>query len=300
MNDQSTNQTPLPESQSSPSAAPVSAPGSGAATPEMDWGTFTDQPALDSSTARNEPTPAAAAAQGPVASHAPATQAAPSQQPAAPQQPVAQPADPASAPQPPTPNALDIINSPEWQKERLAQLEQGYQLTPEEAEAFLDDPVKALPALMAKAHMRLMFQTTQMMDTMMSSMFVPVVDQRIGLGQQRERALAAAEVHIFNPYPKLREVPEEDMKSYVAAVGKIKAANPSMTGGEALRRVATMAYAAHGWELPSGKQTQPAAATKGLPPINPPAAGAVPSAPGSGSQPATDEQGTDWSQFAER
>ena len=275
-------------------------PGAVPAATEVDWGAMAEMEPLTPAAARQEPTPEALARQGAQPSHAATTQATtttPPIEPAAPQQP------PIAAtakvdPQPPQPTALDIVNSPEWQKDALTKLEAAYQLSEEEAEAYLDDPIKALPKLMAKAHLRLAFQFTHMQNVTFENMLVPVINHQIGVNQKRQEGLKEAEVIVFKPYPKLREVPEEVMSG---VVNQIKATTqPGATKEQVLRRVAVAAYAMMGWPMPNEATPAPQQTTaKGLPPINPPAAGTV-AASGGAPRSEPDANGVDWAEYAER
>lgn len=290
-----------PSPQSTPGAgASPSVPGSEADAAGVDWGVYagfedTDQGPKGGSA----PEPDSAALAAAATATPPSLEPPPTPQPPEPQKAVEPaPSKDGQPPKSPAEQAFEQINSPEWQQERLTQLEQGYQLSEEEAQAFEENPTKALPSLMAKAHLKLAFQMTQMVDQMMQQMLVPVIQHQIGQADVRREAQAMANEQIFKPFPRLREVPADMMGSIV---NMVKATSPAtLSGADKLARVAKIAYEANGWEFPAaGASPAPApAAARGLPPISPPATGSLPAAPAASKASSVDEQGTDWGSFA--
>lgn len=280
-----------------PSQAPVpSAPAASSpvdATVEQNdsaaWETFNND--YEPPAAEPQPEPSAAAA-----ADATTIEPAPVPDPSLATAPLPEPAADKAA-QSPADAAIAEVNSPEWQQARLTQLEQGYQLSPEEAEAFETDPVKAMPNLMAKAHLRLAYQMTQMVSTMMEQMLLPVVDQRVTHHGNMQQARSRADELIYKPFPKLREVPDNVIQTVVQTV---RAASPGISGADGLKRVAATIYGMYGWQLPQSGATQARGPAPGLPPYQPVAPGSVPPRPAQAGSKQVDAQGTDWADFDEQ
>lgn len=184
-----------------------------------------------------EPTPA----QPPAAPSAPVV-AAPVEQPK-PTEPVQAPVAPAVAqppvipqttPQPqtaPAPAAQPEVTDEVLvglRKAAVEQLEQTYRLSPEDTTAFLVEPDKVVPKLMAEAH-------TRIFETVMKS----VVDQLpnvVRMLSERDKAVTKARGDFFSRWPQLEPFEQE----LVPLLQTYRAQNPAASAQTTIEQVGAM------------------------------------------------------------
>lgn len=198
---------------------------------------------------------------------------------------VQQPAEPVAQPTPEV-AARDRVLSPEWQAERLTQLESQYQFTQEQVEEFSDNPTAMLPKLAARLHLETAVMQTKMLDTVLTQVIPTLVQAAITQHHTTVESKRQVDEKVFGPYPQLRGVPEDVLMTTARAVAT---ANPKGTPQQKLSAVAASIYAMYGWALPTAGRPTPQA----------PAAAAAPASyqpilPGAGAAPAAEPAKNIW------
>ena len=164
----------------------------------------------------------------------------PAAAPAVEPQPAVVETQPVAAPEAPVPAAQEPFDAVKWEQEQLGNLEQLYQLSEEEQQAFLTEPEKTLPKLAAAMHMRV---TKSILNAVQS--LVPQMIQQTQSMSVRENT---ARSDFFSVNSDLNK-PEYEQA--ILQVGQMfRQVNPKATKEEAVKRIGELVRVSLGLQQP--------------------------------------------------
>lgn len=146
-----------------------------------------------------------------------------------------------------------------WRERTQTELANLYSFTDEEAEAFTEDPVKALPTLVAKAHLNVFESLIQSLGAQLPNAVQEVV-LRMEAGKTSEEAF-------YSMWPKLKSPEHQD--TVFRMTQAYRRANPAASLEQAIREVGAAAMVA--LRIPFEESVKPVAPVA-LPPHQPMAA----------------------------
>lgn len=277
------------------SSVDFSSPPASDGSDSFDGGSDESLPPVRAETPPIQPTPLPGVAPVPQAPVAPAP--APTAPVAAQPTPQVDPQQP--QPTTPQPNPLD---DPAYEATTVANLANGYKLSPEQTERVLTEPEAVLPELAGRLHYNMVLSNAAMIDQHMTQFRERVLPGLIreAITQHATTTTVAQNVErdIFTPYPELKAVPQPTLKLMAQTVDAMM---PGKTGQEKLQALVTQVYTLRGLPIPgftpTPQQPVPVAPIPPRPwsPVNP---GAMPAPP-----PGPVPQGTAeayWDQFNEK
>lgn len=187
---------------------------------------------------------------------------------------------------------------PGWQAGQIEALAPHFALSEEQANQMMTEPGVVLPQLAARLMLQTRLEVAHLMSEWGKQIIPEVFGKMLDARQSQQTTQSAVQEHVFKPFPKLAEVPQDQLASMAKV---IRGRMPQATPQQRLNALAQAAYGLFGWTLPQASRPQAVAqaAASGAPPASPFMPVVTGAAPPLAPTPNGRDDNNPWAQFLE-